>query len=91
VLGFLQAVVRFSNLYGIPKILYGDNAKTSVVGGNILEKALASSEFSEFFERDQIRHLMTPLYSIWVGDTWERMIWMVKSCLYKTVGCSKVS
>jgi hypothetical protein len=81
VLGFLQAVVRFSNLYGIPKILYSDNAKTFIAGGNILEKALASSEFAEFFERDQIQHLTVPLYSAWVGASRERTISVVKSYL----------
>jgi hypothetical protein len=90
VLGFLQAVVRLSNLYGIPKIIYSDNAKTFIAGGNILEKALASTEFSEFFEQGQIRHLTIPLYSAWVGATWERLIRVVKSCLYKVVGRSKV-
>jgi hypothetical protein len=48
VLGFSQVVVRFYNLYGIPKILYSDNAKTFISGCNILKKALASMDFFEF-------------------------------------------
>jgi hypothetical protein len=31
-LGFLLAVVRFFNLYGIPNILYCDNTKTFIGG-----------------------------------------------------------
>lgn len=63
VLGFLQAVVRFSNIYGIDKMIYSDDAKTFVARGDILGRTLSSAEFEEFFERDQIRYMTIELYS----------------------------
>ena len=38
-----------------------------------------------------ILHVKIPLYSAWVGATRERLIRTVKSCLYKSIGRSRLS
>ena len=88
---FVLAFTRFINTYGIPSHLYSDNAKSFVAGGEILQEALLSDEYKSNFDVYDIRHVKIPLYSAWVGATWERLIRTVKSCLYKSVGRSRLS
>ena len=85
------AFLRFSNLYGTPTYLYSDNALTFIAGGGYLESSLADSEFVAHMETNNIKHVRIPLYSAWVGATWERLIRVLKSCLYKTIGRSKMT
>lgn len=88
---FIQAFLRFTNLYGIPEVLYSDNAKTFVAGFEIIKNSFISDAFKEKFALYQIKHHTIPLYSPWVGSCWERLIKTVKMCLYKTIGRKKVS
>ena len=90
-LQFVLAFTRFTNIYGIPSHLYSDNAKSFVAGGEILQRALLSDEYKSKYEAFDIQHVKIPLYSAWVGSTWERLIRTVKSCLYKSIGRSKLS
>ena len=88
---FVLAFTRFTNVYGIPSHLYSDNAKSFIAGAEILQKALVCDEHKTNFDVFDIRHVKIPLYSVWVGATWERLIRTVKSCLYKSIGRSKLS
>jgi len=83
---FLLSFQRFTNVYGIPSSLYSDNARTFKQGGDILLESLSSNMFSEHMRMNNIKHYKIPLYSSWVGSVWERMIRVVKGCLYKTIG-----
>ena len=89
---FVQALIRFSNIFGVPDRVYSDNAKSfcAALGSNIIEHHLESTEFKNKFQVNQIKHIKIPLYSPWIGATWERMIRTIKSCLYKSLGRSKV-
>jgi len=69
-------------------VVYSDNAKSFVQGGELLQNALKSEEGKEFFQANQIKHIKIPLYSPWIGAVWERMIRTVKDCLYKAMGRS---
>ena len=88
---FLLAFLRFCNMYRTPSVLYSDNAKTFLTAGAILEKALLSSQFTEHLQKEKIKHIKIPLYSAWVGATWERMIRTIKHSLNKTIGRAKIS
>ena len=88
---FVLAFTRFTSVYGIPSHLHSDNAKSFIVGGEILQKALMSDEYRAKFDVFDIWHVKIPLYSAWVGATWERLTRTVKSCLYKSIGRSKLS
>ena len=82
---FVLAFQRFCNMYCIPQYLYSDNAKTFIKGGNILETSLQSKEFQDEMEKCEIKHIRIPLYSAWIGAAWERLIRVLKGCLYKVI------
>ena len=82
----ILALIRFCNIFGTPSHIYSDNAKSFVAGVNFMHEVFLSSEFSEKFSKYNIKHIRIPVYSAWVGSTWERMIRVIKSCLYKVVG-----
>lgn len=87
---FVLAMIRFCNRYGIPRVVYSDNAKTFVSGGNVLSDIFVSSQFQAKFKPYHIQFKTIPIYSPWYGATWERLIKTVKSCIYKTIGRSKL-
>ena len=75
---FVLAMVRFCNEYGISTNVYSDNAKSFISGVNIMDKVFTSSQFQEKFGVYDIKHIRIPVYSPWVGATWERLIRTVK-------------
>ena len=88
---FVLCFICFTNVYGIPLHLYSDNAKSFIAGGEILQKTLVTDEYRAKLDVFDIWHVKIPLYSVWVHATWERLIHTVKSCLYKSIGRSKLS
>ena len=54
-------------------------------------EVFALSEFNEHFQVYNIKHVRIPSYAAWVGSTWERMIPILKPCLYKTIGRSRIN
>ena len=87
----ILALIRFCNIFGVPSHIYSDNAKSFVAGINFMQEVFLSSEFNEKFSKYNIKHIRIPVYSAWVGSTWERMIRVIKSCLYKVVGRAKLT
>ena len=83
---FILAFVRFVNRYGVPSVVYSDNAKSFIQAGGIIEDLLTTSEFEERFRTASISHKTIPVYAAWYGAVWERLIKTVKHCLFKTLG-----
>lgn len=90
VVEFVMAFVRFYNRYGLPKVLYSDNAKTFISGSSLLSNLIASDYFQQKFVKYDIVHKTIPTYSPWFGASWERLIKTIKQCLYKSLGRSTV-
>ena len=88
---FVMAFVRFHNRYGLPKILYSDNARSFISSAALLSTLISSDIFQKNFEKYNLIHKTIPTYSPWFGATWERLIKTVKQCLYKTYGRSSIS
>ena len=88
---FVLDFQRFCNMYSLHQILYCDNVKTFIKGGSILENSLQAKEFQDELERLDIRHIRIPLYSAWVGSDLERLIRVLRNCLFKTIGRSRLS
>merc|ERR1712082_196446 len=82
------AIIRFTNIYGVPSHIYSDNAKSFIAGCDVMKEIFIASEFCEHYSKYNIKHIRIPTYSAWVGSTWERMIRVIKSCLYKLIGRS---
>ena len=84
-----------TNIYGISSHIYSDNAKYLIAGCNLIEEGFFfffnSSEFNEHFQAYNIKYVRIPLYTAWVGSTWERMIRTINSCSYKTIRGSRIN
>ena len=85
------AFIRFTNLHGIPSHLYSDNEKSFIAGGDVIKHVFKEGLFVDKFSKYNIKHITIPCYSAWVGSTWERLIRVIKSCLYKTIGSSRIN
>ena len=81
---FILAFIRFTNRFGIPSVVYSDNAKTFLATPNILSEFFLSDEFQSSFRTSRISFKTIPVYAAWFGATWERLIKLVKEMLYKT-------
>ena len=88
---FVLALVCFFNEYGVPSHIYSDNARSFIAGVHVMEKVYLSSFFKEKFGMYNIEHVKIPIYSPWVGATWERLIRTVMYRLRKIVGRAKLS
>ena len=87
---FVSALLRFSNKFGIPSHIYSDNARSFLKGCDVISEVFSCSQFLEHFQTYNIKHVTIPVYSPWVGSTWERLIRVVKNCIRKTVGRAKI-
>lgn len=87
---FVQSFQRFVAKFGVPDVIYSDNARSFIQGIDAIESFVVSEVGSEFLRKNQIQHKRIPLYSPWVGSLWERMIRVVKDCLMKTIGRSSL-
>ena len=79
------ALIRFTNLFGIPECFYSFIAKSFVAGCNLVKKYLTSVKFHDRFGTFEIKHLTIPLYVPWTGSVWEQIIKTIKLCLYKAL------
>ena len=48
-LSFILALIRFTNIYGIPSHIYSDNAKSFIASCDLMEEVFTSSEFNDHF------------------------------------------
>ena len=87
---FVLSFQRFVGRFGVPDVLYSDNTRSFIKGFDVISSFVVSEDGGEFLRKNQIVHRRIPAYSPWVGSMWERMIRVVKNCLYKTVGRSQL-
>lgn len=82
---FILALLRFTNIYGVPLHIYSDNARSFIVGCNFIEELFTSSKFNENFAVYNIKYIKIPLYPTWVESMCECLIRIVKTCMYKMI------
>ena len=87
---FLLSFIKFCNLYGTPASLYSDNASTFSQASKILNESSIDNPLTEYLVKNYIKHVKIPVYSAWVGSAWERLIRVVKNCVYKCIGRKKI-
>ena len=88
---FVLAMIRFTSLYGQLKTLHSDNARSFIKGFSIFQNYCTDPMFIKKFGPHNIKHVTVPSYSPWVSGAWERMVRVVKACIRKSVGRSKVT
>ena len=76
-------------MYSTPKNLYSDNAKTFVKGTNILNELIVTNEFSNELIKNNIKHITIPMFSVFLGASWVRLIRVIKNAMYKIIGKGK--
>ena len=59
--------------------------------GQILKNALESNEFCQYLTTCDIKHYQISAYAAYQGSFWERLIKVVKQCLYKSLGRAKLT
>ena len=81
---FIQALIRFCNIHGASTHIYSDNERSfkTALGGDRIQHHVESDEFKTY-TNSVAKHMEIPLYLPWFGSTWERLIRMIKSDLYK--------
>ena len=85
---FIPTLKRLIARKGRPEKIYSDNAKTFVAAANWLKKAQQDEKFHHFLMKEKIRWQFNLSRAPWWGGggEFERMVGLVKSALYKSIG-----
>ncbi|TKR89590.1 hypothetical protein L596_013669 [Steinernema carpocapsae] len=85
---FINALRRFCARRGRPKTITCDNAPTFLLGEEILADCAKTNEDKtrEFCANYGIQWINITPYAPWQGGFYERMVQLVKRCLYKAIG-----
>ena len=89
--GFIHALKRLIAQRGRPKVIYSDNAKTFVVGSKWIEKINKDELMQEYLIKEEIQWKFNLSRASWWGGQFERMVALLKQCLYKTTGRANLS
>uniref|UniRef100_A0A8R1ILM3 Integrase catalytic domain-containing protein n=1 Tax=Caenorhabditis japonica TaxID=281687 RepID=A0A8R1ILM3_CAEJA len=87
----LLALRRFVARRGAPETILSDNAPTFVLGlkminTNVVEFVNQSRTLTNYLASKEIAVKQITPYSPWQGGIYERIVGIVKSCLYKIIG-----
>lgn len=87
---FIKSFQRFVCRFGVPDVVYSDNAKSFIQGMKTFEAFVTSENGQEFLRQNQIVHRRVSLYSPWTVSLWERLLRVVKDCLVKVIGRNSI-
>ena len=87
---FIGAFVRFANIYGHPDTVFSDNAATFIQSMKLVANASVDDDFQQYLVKNNVKHITIPVYSAWVGSTWERMIRTIKQAIHKEIGRKQI-
>ena len=88
---FIQALKRLIARRGRPKVIYSDNAKTFEKASKCIKRVYKDERMQEFLVTEQVKWKFNLCRAPWWGGQFERMVELVKQCLYKTTGKSKLT
>ena len=83
---FLPSLKRMIARRGRPEKIYSDNFSTFVAAAKWLKKAVMSEEVHDFMSNQNIKWQFNMSRAPWWGGQFERMVGLVKSVLYKSLG-----
>ena len=83
---FIQSLKRFIAGRGRLSKVYSDNGKTFVAAAKWLKRARADERFNSFLSEHDIQWQFNLSRAPWWGGQFERLIGLMKSMFYKTVG-----
>ena len=83
---FIQSLKRFIARRGRPSKVYSDIGKTFVAADKWLAKVERNESFNDFLSEHSITWQFNLRPAPWWGGQFERLIGLMKSAFYKTVG-----
>ena len=83
---FIRSTKRLIARRGRPTKVYSDNGKTFVAAAKWLKTARKDEKFNDFLADNDITWQFNLSRAPWWGGQFERLIGVVKSSLYKTIG-----
>ena len=87
----IHALKRLIARRGRPKFNYSDNAKTFVAASKWIEKIIKDELMKEYLIKEKMQWKFNLSRAPWWGGQFERMVGLVKQCLYKTTGRGNLS
>ena len=83
---FIRSMKRLIARRGRPTKVYSDNGKTFVAAAKWLKTARKDEKFNDFLADNDITWQFNLSRAPWWGGQFERLIGLMKSSLYKTIG-----
>jgi len=87
---FIKALKKLIARRKKPKVIYSDNAKTFISAANWIKKVNNDEKTHEYLNHENIKWKFNLSRAPWWGGQFERMVGLVKQCLYKTTGRSNL-
>ena len=86
---FIQALKRLLVRRGRPKVIYSDNAKIFEKASMWIKKVYKDERMQESLVTELVKWKFNLSRAPWWGGQFERMVGLVKQCLYKATGKAK--
>ena len=83
---FTHALKRLVARRGRPKVIYSDNATTVVAASKWIEKINKDELMRKYLIKEEIQRTFNLSKAPWWGGKFERVVGLVKQCLYKAKG-----
>ena len=83
---FIIYFKRFIARRGRPHKVYSDNAKTFKAAADSVKAIIKSERFQDYLSESCIKWQFNLSRAPWQGGQFERMVGLLKQCLYKPVG-----
>ena len=83
---FTHALKRLVARRGRPKVIYSDNATTFVAASKLIEKINKDELMQKYLIKEEIPRTFNLSKAPWWGGKFERMVGLVKQCLYEITG-----
>ena len=83
---FLGTLKRFIARRRRPDKIYSDNGRTFVGAARWVRTVMADEKLQDFLANKEIKWQFNLSHAPWLGGQFERMVGLVKTSLYKTIG-----
>ena len=83
---FLPTLKRLIARRGRPEKIYSDNGRTFVGAARWIRTVMADEKIQDFLANQEIKWQFNLGRASWWGGQFERMVGLVKNCLFKSIG-----
>ncbi len=83
---FLPTLKRLIARRGRPEKIYSDNGRTFVGAARCIRTVMADEKIQDFLANQEIKWQFDLSRAPWWGGQFERMVGLVKNCLFKSIG-----